>query len=346
MDRKKALIILGSDRSGTSALGGVLNNLGISMGKVLMPPAEENPKGFYENVDVTEFNDKTLLPAINSSWDDITPLHTRVVNCLLKRFDMIEKATSIIESHYSSDIIFGVKDPRMSVLFLFWERVFRILNIEINVILPYRNPIEVALSLQRRNNFSIEKGMLLWSQRSLYAEFYSRDYKRVFVSYDDLLNRTDNIIDKISHSLDVQFPKDYQEVKSRITDFLDSKLRHHNKSNLEDHDYKYEFIHRTRDLFEALSADKVKDDKFLREKFDILRTEYNSFVFELELNQQKSKNEELLNELAALKLELNQQKSKNEELLNELAGVYLSKSWRITRPLRSLKRKLKNIKMW
>jgi len=186
---KTAIVILGSDRSGTSALAGILHILGICMGKALLPPAEDNPKGFYENKDITEFNDLKLLPAIKSSWDDISPIHSRVINELLKRNDLIAEAINIIERHYSDEIIFGFKDPRVANLFPFWERVLKILDIGIKIIIPYRDPIEVALSLQKRNNFSIEKGLLLWAKRSLYAEYYSRNYKRVFINYDDLLEK-------------------------------------------------------------------------------------------------------------------------------------------------------------
>jgi len=94
-----------------------------------------------------------------------------------------------------------------------------------------------------------------------------------------------------------------------------------------------------------ISDIKVRADEEFSSYFDLLR----------DLTHQKSRNEELLNELAqvkeeksqleakvqALETELTQQKSKNEELLNELVRVYLSKSWRITRPLRWLRRKLK-----
>ncbi len=278
MYKKKVLIILASSRSGTSALGGSLNILGISMGKILLSSAYDNPKGFYENKDITEFNNSILLSAISSSWDDLTPIHARVINYFLKRKDLLEKAINIVELHYSSDIIFGIKDPRMAILFPFWEKVFKKLDLDINVILPYRNPIEVALSLQNRNNFSTEKGLLLWAKYSLYAEFYSRDYKRVFVSYDDLLNKTDYIIDKIIHCFNLKFPKDYRYMKPQIADFLDTKLKHHNKNNLGAYDYKYEFVKGIKKLFKGLSTDKISDNRFVREKFEILRKEYyNTF---------------------------------------------------------------------
>jgi hypothetical protein len=45
------VIVLGCYRSGTSAVAGVLHNLGVFMGKDFDPPASTNPKGFFEDLE-------------------------------------------------------------------------------------------------------------------------------------------------------------------------------------------------------------------------------------------------------------------------------------------------------
>lgn len=45
------VIVLGCYRSGTSAVAGVLHNLGVFMGKDFDPPAVTNPKGFFEDLE-------------------------------------------------------------------------------------------------------------------------------------------------------------------------------------------------------------------------------------------------------------------------------------------------------
>jgi len=167
--------------------------------------------------------------------------------------------------------------------------------------------------------------------------------------------KTEEVIKTIADVLDIEYPNQYEEIKDKIRDFLDTSLKHHSKKNIENADYKFSFVKEAKELFEKLISRSIKDNNHIREKFDLLRNEFNSYAYEIELSELKSKNEELLNELIqtkeeksqleakvqALETELTQQKSKNEELLNELVGVYLSKSWRITRPLRWLRRKLK-----
>lgn len=143
---KTAFFILGMHRSGTSALGGTLNLLGLEFGSDLMRADEGNPKGYFENNFIYKLNEK-ILKESGSTWDDY-------------RFDvsMIDKskkelykkeAKEIIESEFRYATNFAIKDPRICLLFPFWEEVCCELDIEVKVIIPYRNPVEVAASLKK-----------------------------------------------------------------------------------------------------------------------------------------------------------------------------------------------------
>jgi hypothetical protein len=52
------VIVLGCYRSGTSAVAGILQRLGVMMGKNFDPPAANNPKGFYEDLDFKDLFDR------------------------------------------------------------------------------------------------------------------------------------------------------------------------------------------------------------------------------------------------------------------------------------------------
>src|SRR5208282_6828895 len=71
--RPDPVFILGMHRSGTSALGGALGPLGLTVGKSVMAPKKENPKGFYENNSLMEFHDE-FLTSIGSDWRDLAPI--------------------------------------------------------------------------------------------------------------------------------------------------------------------------------------------------------------------------------------------------------------------------------
>ncbi|NIM13858.1 MAG: sulfotransferase family protein, partial [Candidatus Aminicenantes bacterium] len=54
----KNCLILGSGRSGTSMIAGILHKAGYFMGDNLYPPRSANPKGFFENWEINEINEK------------------------------------------------------------------------------------------------------------------------------------------------------------------------------------------------------------------------------------------------------------------------------------------------
>jgi hypothetical protein len=64
-------MVLGMHRSGTSTLTRCLNFLGLTLGREdhLLPGGPENPRGFWENDLLTQFND-LLLDALGGAWFD------------------------------------------------------------------------------------------------------------------------------------------------------------------------------------------------------------------------------------------------------------------------------------
>jgi len=213
---KTAYFILGMHRSGTSALGGVLNILGLDFGSELMPADEGNPKGYYENMAIYSLNEKILMEN-NSSWDDYAfDIHS-IPEISFDRY--VIEAQEILKNEFEYVENFAIKDPRNCMLFPIWEKACKNLHIKIKVIIPLRNPLEVAKSLKKRNNFPYEKSLLLWSRHILSAEYYSRSYKRHFLSYDEMLSKNQTIkklADFVGKKLK---PK-------KIRSFLDIKIKH------------------------------------------------------------------------------------------------------------------------
>ena len=69
---RKAIVVLGMHRSGTSALSRLLTFHGFSQPNDLMPPKKDNPKGFWESVGCQILND-TILASLGGAWDDPGP---------------------------------------------------------------------------------------------------------------------------------------------------------------------------------------------------------------------------------------------------------------------------------
>ena len=74
MDHKQIVVVLGMHRSGTSAITRGLQVLGVELGSnLLSPEAGINDKGFWEDVDVTAFNDE-FLKELGHDWHTLTPI--------------------------------------------------------------------------------------------------------------------------------------------------------------------------------------------------------------------------------------------------------------------------------
>jgi len=56
----KNCLILGSGRSGTSMMGGIMHDSGYFMGDNLYPTRDSNPKGFFENDEINGINEDIL----------------------------------------------------------------------------------------------------------------------------------------------------------------------------------------------------------------------------------------------------------------------------------------------
>ena len=65
-------LVMGFGRSGTSLMGGILNDAGYFLGENLYPPRDSNPKGFFENDFINGINEH-ILETYN-----ITQLHNQI----------------------------------------------------------------------------------------------------------------------------------------------------------------------------------------------------------------------------------------------------------------------------
>src|SRR4029077_5584903 len=68
--RRRAILVLGMHRSGTSALTRLLALCGADLPQRLMAPNFANPKGYWEPADIVDLHDE-MLAAAGSSWNDV-----------------------------------------------------------------------------------------------------------------------------------------------------------------------------------------------------------------------------------------------------------------------------------
>ncbi|WP_303830818.1 hypothetical protein [Asticcacaulis taihuensis] len=216
---KKLLFVLGMHRSGTSALTGVLAKLGAELPRALMAEHEINPKGFFESTVVMGVNNE-LLAAHGSSWRDFRPLTIEPTNSVKGRI------SEALKNEYSDSAFVVLKDPRICRMVPAWDAAATELGYVTSYVLPYRHPLEVAKSLEKRDSMPIAEGLLLWLRHVLEAEYMTRDKNRAFVSMVDLLEDWKGAVTRISRRAHIEWPCSPDSIASEIDSFLDKDLRH------------------------------------------------------------------------------------------------------------------------
>jgi hypothetical protein len=223
--RRQAVLVLGMHRSGTSALSGTLARLGVQAPKTLMVPARDNPRGYWESTALMGFHDEVLASA-GTAWSDWDRFNPEWMKSAVAE-DFIARLPGILEQEYGDARLLLVKDPRICRLLPLWLRVLSDLDITPKVVLPVRHPLEVARSLEIRNEFGRQRSYLTWLRHMLDAEYHSRGSKRVVIGYADMLVDWRRQVERMSAELGIKWPKWSSSVEADIDGFLTTELRHH-----------------------------------------------------------------------------------------------------------------------
>ena len=228
---KKAILVVGMHRSGTSAVTRVLNLLGCDLPSTLMrESAQSNEVGFWESLRIMHLNDDILASA-ESAWNDWQAFdpawHASPV-----AGEFRERARAVLESEYSGNHLFVLKDPRICRFLSFWIDVIRDFGAEPLIVLPLRNPLEVAASLEGRDAIDPSLGSLIWLRHVLDAEIDSRNVARAWLRYERLLSEPQAQIDRLSNDLNVSWPRRSSvKVEREINQFLSPELRHYHSED-------------------------------------------------------------------------------------------------------------------
>ena len=222
LNKSTVIVVLGMHRSGTSVLTRALSELGVYLGGNLMEGLPDNPKGFYEDVDVVSLNDE-ILRSVSSEWNS-TIFH-QVSDDLMREFK--QRAINIIVSKFNGHALFAVKDPRITMLQYFWRSVFDELGICMRYILANRHPFSVAESLVKRNEMHRNVGLVLWLKHQVAGMNTILDQGGLVVNYEQFLENPGAVLANINIFLGSPL-SDVEITRSEfISSFIDVDLCHH-----------------------------------------------------------------------------------------------------------------------
>lgn len=222
--------VLGMHRSGTSLVARILNILGVHLGpqECLLQGLAENPKGFWEHQAILGINNEILArqggswhspPAFPSGWESAPELG-----------DLRDRAHSVIQADFGGADIWGWKDPRTCLTLPFWKSI----EPPTGYVICVRHPVEVAQSLERRNDFPFEQGIYLWLAYLKSSLEHTANERRSLVFYEHLMGNWKCEVRRLSQFLGMPERAELSEVQGAIGDFIDADLRHQRVSSTAD----------------------------------------------------------------------------------------------------------------
>jgi hypothetical protein len=220
----RGVVVLGMHRSGTSAVTGVIDSLGLPA----CPPGDRfpsqrwNARGNYEAARVTVF-DEQLLNLMDGTWWAPPPLRpgwasrSEVAALRPHARDLFAAA------HPAGRWVW--KDPRACLLMPFWDSV---VGADTPRIVVLRNPLESAASLLSRNGIPRAHAFAL-TERYLRTSLRDSAGRSVLITtYDELLGGIDGWCRRTAaflkaNGIAMPQPLPLREARG----FVDGALRHH-----------------------------------------------------------------------------------------------------------------------
>lgn len=229
LHRNRVVCVLGMHRSGTSLLTGCLSLLGITLGNPqnLLPPAPNNPTGFWEHARIYSLQEQ-LLNTLDRNWTSPTPMPsgwTQTPAAGVFKAAMVR----LCAEEFRGRSIWAFKDPRTCRLLPLWKEIFAELNSAPNFLLVVRNPLEVADSLARRDGLSRSRALALWLCHNLDVVEHTQDAPLVVVNHGFFLGNWQNELERVRRRLSLPEPRDRRVVDAELSAFIKPELRHHDR---------------------------------------------------------------------------------------------------------------------
>ena len=184
-----AYVIMGMHRSGTSLVTHLLHRSGIFAGSTLdhIPPASDNPEGFWELGELVKLN-KVLLYLAGGDW--ATPPSAESLESIPP-----PPRTSSVFEYFDGVQNWAIKDPRLCLTFPVIEPA---LPKKVKIIRVYRPAEAIAKSLAKRNGIHSRRGCQLAQLYFKRMEKYTGQHECFDVDFESLFsNERDSLLKRL-----------------------------------------------------------------------------------------------------------------------------------------------------
>lgn len=195
-------IILGTPRSGTSLLAGLLHHMGIFMGEAFLEPNPMNPRGFYQDVDFERIFDSlpTFMP--RPPYKLTTIKEQELIDLVKRRCDL--------------GVDWGVKCNRISYAL---DTVIATSTIPIKFLQTHRTPFATVCSLASWEEYSIAEEVIRHSIMSIYESLKELEHERMVVDFNQIIKEPTTLVRRIAKFVG----RDYRD---EFVSLVDPSLKH------------------------------------------------------------------------------------------------------------------------
>jgi glycosyltransferase involved in cell wall biosynthesis len=228
------VVVAGSGRSGTSTIAGVLKTIGLRVPPPEVKGDRTNPRGFFEPRWVVDFQTK-LLRRSDSRLTDARPSAFDATAKVAAEEDTRRLVAAWLRGHVTPGAELVVKDPRSSWFLPMWRQAATDAGARIAFLTMLRHPAEVVGSKDHyykaakagdTPRHAQTRGAAGWINVALHTESATRDARRTFVRYNDLLEDWRAVVDQVSRDLDLKAGRELDaEVAAEVDAFVDPGLR-------------------------------------------------------------------------------------------------------------------------
>jgi hypothetical protein len=213
---KRAILVLGAQRSGTSATSHVLSELGVQFGnRDRFIQFDHNPI-FFELKWVNELNNRIVQALGHQYIDFFLPLEAdflaseiqpeiQAIEAELGRRIEQEWHGEGIEKTASQELIIGIKDPRISLTFPVWEWVLVAQGYSLQIVHVFRSPSGFLRSNQKLfhqwEGWTLDRHLHFWLQLNLAAIYFARRHPTYLLNYDQLIQFPLNEVSQLASAL-------------------------------------------------------------------------------------------------------------------------------------------------
>ena len=204
----------------------ILNLLGIYLGpeEYLIGSRPDNPKGFWECQPIVDLN-MEILERLGGNWHEL-PGFPAGWETAPELADLRQKARTLIARNFAAGN-WGWKDPRTCLTLEFWKQLLP----PIHYVICLRSPVEVALSLTKRDGFPTEKSIRLWQRYTGDAIEHTAGLARHVIFYEDLMHAHREEVSRLARFVGRHDALEQPALSSAIDNFIDTD-HYHNRTSL------------------------------------------------------------------------------------------------------------------